>query len=181
MILTTERLVLRPWEDADAAELYEYAKDPRVGPSAGWPPHTSVKDSLGVIRTVLSEPETYAVCLKGGGAVGSIGLMVGKQSHLGLPDTEAEIGYWLGVPFWGRGLIPEAVRAMMKYAFEDLGMQTLWCGYYDGNDKSRRVQEKCGFRYHHTTENEPVPIMGEVRTDHISRITRAEWLALQTE
>ena len=64
MELITERLILRPWKDTDAESLYEYAKDPRVGPIAGWPVHTSVENSLDIIRTVLSAPETYAVCLK---------------------------------------------------------------------------------------------------------------------
>lgn len=102
MELTTERLLLRPWLESDAESLYEYAKDPRVGPIAGWPIHTSVENSREIIREVLSEEETYAVCLKETGkAVGSIGLMVGKASNLNLPDTEGEIGYWIGVPFWG--------------------------------------------------------------------------------
>ena len=148
MILTTDRLILRPWEETDAEDLYEYAKDERIGPPTGWPAHTSVGESRGIIRTVLSEPETYAVCLKEDGrAIGSIGLMIGKQSNIGLPDTEAEIGFWIGVPFWGRGLIPEAVREISRYAFEDLHLETLWCGYFEGNDKSKRVQEKCGFIY----------------------------------
>ena len=47
----------------------------------------------------------------------------------------------------GRGLVPEAVREVLRHAFEDLGMRCVWAGYYYGNDKSRRVQEKCGFRY----------------------------------
>ena len=61
MILETERLILRPWEDKDAEELYRYAKDPQVGPSAGWPPHTSVENSLEIIHSVFAEPETCAV------------------------------------------------------------------------------------------------------------------------
>ena len=65
MILKTERLLLRPWNESDAESLYEYAKDPRVGPVAGWPVHTGVENSREIIRTVLSAPETYAVCLKG--------------------------------------------------------------------------------------------------------------------
>ena len=126
MVLTTDRLILRPWDEADAEDLYEYAKDERIGPPTGWPAHTSVGDSRNIIRTVLSAPETYAVCLKEDGrAIGSVGLMVGKQSNIGLPDTEAEIGYWIGVPFWGRGLIPEAVREIIRYAFEDLHLEAL--------------------------------------------------------
>ena len=64
MQLTTERLILRPWTETDAEDLYRYAKDDRVGPTAGWPPHSSVDNSAEIIRTVFSAPETYAVCLK---------------------------------------------------------------------------------------------------------------------
>ena len=62
--IVTERLILRPWQESDAESLYKYARDPEIGPIAGWPPHTSVEDSLNVIRTVFSAPETYAVVLK---------------------------------------------------------------------------------------------------------------------
>ena len=176
MIFETERLILRPWEETDAESLYEYAKDDRVGPIAGWPPHTSVENSREIIRTVLSGPETYAVCLKEDNrAIGSIGLMVGKQSNIGLPDTEGEIGYWIGVPFWGQGLIPEATREIIRYAFEDLQLETLWCGYFVGNEKSRRVQEKCGFTYHHTNRDIHWRAMDDIRTEHITRLSREEW------
>lgn len=176
MILQTERLILRPWCDADAENLYEYAKDDRVGPIAGWSPHTSVENSREVIRDVLSAEETYAVCLKEDNkAIGSIGLMIGKQSNLDLPENEGEIGYWIGVPFWGRGLIPEAMRELIRRAFDDLYLQTLWCGYFDGNEKSKRCQEKCGFVYHHTNKDVPWKPMGDIRTERITRLTREEW------
>lgn len=57
-VLQTERLILRPWEDDDAKELFRYAKDPDIGPIAGWPPHTNVENSREIIRDVLSAPET---------------------------------------------------------------------------------------------------------------------------
>ena len=177
MILTTDRLVLRPWEESDAESLYEYAKDDRVGPIAGWPVHTSVENSRDIIRDILSAPGTFAVCLKEDGkAIGSIGLMMGEHSNIGLPDNEAEIGYWIGVPFWGRGLIPEAVREIIRYAFEDLQLETLWCGYFEGNDKSKRVQEKCGFTYQYTNTDAEWVMMMDRRTEHISRLTREEWM-----
>ena len=178
MLLKTERLLLRPWEEADAEECYKYAKDPRVGPIAGWPVHTSVEHSREIIKTVLSAPETYAVVLKATGLpVGSIGLMLGKASNIGLPDTEGEIGYWIGVPYWGQGLMPEAVRELMRYGFEELALEKLWCGYFDGTEQSKRVQEKCGFRYHHTKENVPCAIEGVLRTEHIRCISKQEWLS----
>lgn len=173
----TSRLILRPWDESDAETLYQYAKDPEVGPIAGWPPHTSVENSREIIRNVLAVPGTYAVCLKDDNkAIGSVGLLIGDKSNIaGLSNSEAEIGYWIGVPFWGRGLIPEAVSYLMKYAFEILDMKRLWCGYFDGNIKSKRVQEKCGFRYVRTHSNKPWPLMNDVRTEHITCITREEW------
>ena len=176
-ILETRRLVLRPWRETDAASLYEYARNPNIGPIAGWPVHTSIENSREIIRDVLAVDGNYAVTVKPTDeAVGSIGLMVGPASNLLLPASEAEIGYWIGEPFWGRGYTPEATRELMRHAFEDLGMTTLWCGWFDGNDKSRRVGEKCGFR-HVRTEQKYWPLIGQTVTQHISRLTRDEWAA----
>lgn len=176
MILKTERLILRPWKKSDAENLYKYAKDDRVGPIAGWSPHTSVENSREIIENVLSAEETYAVCLKEDNlAIGSIGLMRGKESNLDLPENEGEIGYWIGVPFWGRGLIPEAARELIRHAFADLKLETLWCGYFDGNEKSKRAQEKCGFIYHRTNKNIHWELMNDIRTEHITRLTKEEW------
>lgn len=176
MTLETERLILRPWRESDAESLYEYAKDPEVGPIAGWPVHTSVENSLEIIRTVFADDLTFAVTLKGEDkAIGSIGLMIGEKSNLKLPDNEGEIGYWIGVPYWGQGLIPEAVRKLQEIAFKELGLTTLWCGYFDGNVKSKRAQEKCGFTYHHTNKDAPWPLMNDIRTEHVTCLTKEQW------
>lgn len=178
MTFTTERLILRPWEEADAESLYEYAKDSRIGPIAGWPVHTSVENSLEIIKNVLSAPETYAVCLKSDNrAIGSIGLIPPMQSHTEAAEDEVEVGYWIGVPFWGNGYIPEAVREMQRHAFEDLGYNAMWCGYYDGNEKSKRCQEKCGFKYHHTEKDKPCALMGDVRTEHFTYLKKEQWIS----
>ena len=140
MILEIGRLYLRPWKESDAEELYKYAKDPAVGPAAGWPVHTSFPSNA-----------------KGAAA------------------AEYEIGYWIGVPYWGQGLIPEAVRRIQQYAFEELGCTALWCGYFNGNEKSRRVQEKCGFVYHHIEADKPWPAMGDIRTEHFTYLTKSQW------
>ena len=133
MQLTTERLILRPWAETDAEDLYRYAKDDRVGPIAGWPPHSSVENSADIIRTVFSAPETYAVCPKEDNrAIGSIGLMIGAQSDKEIPDTEGEIGYWIGVPFWGKGLIPEAARELIRHGFGDLELDKYGAGASTG-------------------------------------------------
>ena len=173
MILQTERILLRPWREEDAEELFKYASDALVGPPAGWQPHTSVEYSREIIRGVLGAPETYAVCLKADGKpIGSIGF---HRADLAELEDEYELGYWIGRPFWGQGLIPEASREMLRHAFEDLGMNRIWCGHYDGNIKSRRVQEKLGFVYHHTTEGIEVKQMNEIRTGHVMLLTRETW------
>ena len=111
MIMETKRLILRPWKENDAESLYQYAKDPAVGPIAGWPVHTSIDNS----------------------------------------------------------------RELIHHAFVDLRLENLWCGYFEGNEKSRRVQEKCGFTYHHTEKGIHWKLMNDIRTEHITRLTRKEW------
>ncbi|MGI5979651.1 MAG: GNAT family N-acetyltransferase [Oscillospiraceae bacterium] len=180
MILETKRLILRPWAEEDAKELFRYAQDPRIGPAAGWPAHTSVEESREIICSgALSEPETYAVVLRETGKpVGSVGII--RPPRVSSPaEDEAEIGYWIGVPYWGQGLIPEAVRELLRRCFAELGCSAVWCGYYDGNEKSKRVQEKCDFRYHHTEKDVPCPLMGDIRTEHFTRIERGEWELLR--
>ena len=179
MLFVTERLLLRPWMESDAESLYEYAKDPDIGPAAGWPPHVSIENSREIIKTILSEPENYAVCLmRDNRAIGSIGFHKPTQTKTKMSEKELEIGFWIGKPFWGNGYIPEAVRILLKYAFRDLGCDAVWCGYYDGNEKSKRTQEKCGFIYHHTEKDKPNKIMGDLRTENYNRLTKEEWEAI---
>ena len=176
-MLKTERLILRRWEESDAEDLFEYAKDPDVGPIAGWPAHQSVEESRDVIKNVFNGREIYAICLKTDRkAIGAIELKLNGFTDMTDRDDECELGYWIGKPFWGQGMMPEAAREMLRHAFEDLGMTRVWCGYYDGNTKSRRVQEKCGFRYQWTTPDVDVPLMHEKRIGHVNSLTRDEWL-----
>ena len=142
--IETERLILRPWREDDAENLYRWASDPLVGPAAGWPAHTSVEDSRNVLRTILMKPDTWAVTLRGSDEpVGSVGIF---PCSCALADRQPEIGYWLARPCWGRGYIPEAVRALTELCFEG-GAEAVWISHFPHNAKSRRVIEKCGFRY----------------------------------
>lgn len=180
MILSTKRLTLRRWKEEDADSLYEYAKDPEVGPIAGWPPHNNIEESLDVIKNVLNGAECYAICEKGSDkAIGAVELKLNGHTDMTERDDECELGYWLGKPFWGRGYMPEAVRELIRHGFEDLGMTTIWCGYYDGNQKSKRVQEKVGFVFHHTCNEVPVPLLNEIRVDHRNYMTKEQWSKLK--
>ena len=123
MTLETPRLRLRALEDSDAEALYLLARDPRVGPIAGWPPHRDLADSRRILHDILQTEESYAIVLKATGAViGSIGLR--RDSDLASGEGERELGYWLGVPFWGKGYMPEAAKEVLRHAFEDLKLQT---------------------------------------------------------
>ena len=169
-------MILRRFEERDAEDVFAYAKDPDVGPIAGWPPHQSVEESRDVIRNVLNGAEAYAICLKSDErAIGAIELKLKGHTDFTGREDECELGYWLGKPFWGQGIMPEAAREMLRHAFEDLGMRKVWCGYYDGNERSKRVQEKVGFVYQWTTPDVDVPLMKEKRIGHVNALTREEW------
>ena len=180
MILTTKRLLLRPWTEEDAESLFEFAKNPDVGPIAGWPPHKSIEESLSIIRNVLNGAECFAICEKDDPkAIGAIELRLKGNTDKTDRDDECELGYWIGKPFWGRGYMTEAAEELLRRGFEDLGMTTIWCSYADGNLRSKRVQEKAGFLYHHTSYNVPAPLMNEIRTGHTNYITKEHWLSIR--
>ena len=175
-MIETDRLILRPWQDTDAEALFRYASDPDIGPIAGWPPHTSVENSLEIIRTVFAAPETYAVVLKETNEpIGCCGIMFSNSLHTAdMQPNEAEIGYWIGKPYWGQDLIPEAVKSLLSRCFNELGLVSVWCGYYEGNGKSKRVCEKCGFKFHHTNHDVVSPL-GDKRTEHFYLMTKGDY------
>lgn len=172
----TERLILRPWRQSDAPCLYKYASDPDVGPAAGWNVHTSLENSREIIDNVLSALGTFAVVHKASGeAIGSIGIF--KTDAQGAEEGELEVGFWIGKPYWGQGLIPEAVHALLSYCFGKLGCGRIWCGYFEGNEKSHRCQEKCGFLPHHT-EDVFWKITGENKKVNFMTITAERFASL---
>jgi len=129
-----------------------------------------------VIRNVFQGKEAYAICLKTDGkAIGAIELKLKGHTDLSDRDDECELGYWLGKPFWGQGMMPEAVKEILRHAFEDIGMAKVWVGYYEGNTQSKRVQEKAGFRCQWKSEGVDVPLMHEKRTEYVSSMTKDQW------
>lgn len=148
--IETERLVLRPFIESDLDDFYEYASVEGVGEMAGWHHHESIEKSQEILDIFIDEDKTFAICLKENGKViGSLGI---EKYSLEEKLTEfdgyrgREIGFVLSKDYWGRGLIPEAVRAVVDYLFKDLDFDFLLCGYYNFNTQSKKVQEKCGFK-----------------------------------
>lgn len=145
--LETERLILRPWAYADLEDLFEYASVPGVGEMAGWPHHTSREASGQILDMFIRGKKTFALELKENGKViGSLGLEE-PDPEPAVPGAGREIGYVLSKDYWGRGLMPEAVNAVIRYCFDTLCFDWLTCGHFLRNDRSRRVIEKCGFLY----------------------------------
>jgi len=146
--IETKRLILRPWRETDLEDLYTYASVPGVGEMAGWSHHKSAEESKMILDMFIRHKKTFALELKESGRViGSLGLE--EQD----PDPEKgqkigrEIGYVLSKDYWGHGLMPEAVKAVIAYCFSALNWDYLTCGHFLRNSQSRRVVEKCGFQY----------------------------------
>ena len=171
--LETDRLILRPFTPDDAQELYAYASHPEVGPPAGWAPHTDVAESRRVIETIFLPADTLAVVRRADGRlIGSAGFVGKHRTELGEPSEE--VGYSLARDCWGQGLIPEAVEAILRHAFGELGYAAIWAAYYDGNRKSKRVMQKCGMTYR-LSRTEAVEQLGETRLAHYFAVTKREW------
>lgn len=149
LVLQTERLVLRPFCQADLDDFYEYASQEGTGERAGWSHHTSIDESQRILNTFISEDKTLAIVYKHNNKViGSLGVekysMEDKLTEFdGLLGRE--IGYVLSRDYWGQGLMTEAVKAVIDHLFDVCNLDFLTCGYYDFNVQSKSVQEKCGF------------------------------------
>lgn len=146
MDYSSKRLLLRPWEDADAGTLFEYASDPQVGPMAGWAPHKSLGESLEIIRTVFHNDTTWAIVLRETNQV--IGAMgYGPSCECSLPSREGEptVGYWIAKPYWNSGYCTEALSLMIRIIKETTAITSLISGHFIDNPASGRVMEKCGF------------------------------------
>lgn len=146
--LRTERLLLRPWRETDLDDFYGYASVEGVGQMAGWLPHKSREESKAILSSFISEKKTFALEYEGK-VIGSIGIETYKEEHY--PELAnlagREIGYALSKEYWGRGLMPEAVQAVIPYLFEETKLDFILVGHFSWNRQSARVIEKCGFRY----------------------------------
>ena len=141
--LETKRLRLRPLKITDAARVQEYAGDLRVAEMTALIPHP-YPDGLAEEwirdRTPQSDP-IFAIALREDDElIGVIGIHPEPNGPI------AEIGFWIAVPFWGRGYCTEAAREVLRFSFEDLELQRVFAGHFAGNEASGRVQEKIGMK-----------------------------------
>ena len=122
-----------------------------------------------VIREIFSNGHTWALELKETGhVIGCMGYYPYGESNIEIGEQDVEVGYWIGKPYWNKGLCTEALRAMIDYCFKRRGIKNIWADFFVDNPASGRVMEKCGFRdtgrtnilsklYH--SESRPVKIM----------------------
>lgn len=146
--LKTQRLILRPWRETDLEDFYEYAKVDGVGQMAGWLPHESKETTQMILDSFITHKKTFAL-ERNGKVIGSLGIENYKEDEF--PEFAQlrgrSIGYVLSKDYWGQGLMPEAVQAVINYAFNTLQLDFLLVSHFIRNSQSRRVIEKCGFSY----------------------------------
>lgn len=148
VVINTARLTIRPWRQADLDDFYEYASVEGVGEAAGWPHHTDKNASAAVLADFIGEGEVFALEYRENGKViGSLGVhKVHPYTHEYDRYVMREIGYVLSKEYWGKGLMTEAVSAVIDYLFTQTDIELLICGHFTENGRSRRVIEKCGFK-----------------------------------
>lgn len=172
--LETNRLLLRPFRWTDLDDFYEYAKNPDVGPNAGWPPHQSREDSEKILKVFMEGDEVLAIVWKGNNKViGSLGL---HKDQLRSTEDVKMLGYVLSEDYWGKGITTEAAKTVIKYAFEDMGLAMVTVHHYDYNVRSRRVIDKCGFLYEGTLRHATKLYNGNTYDLVCYSLTKDEWM-----
>ena len=177
-VIETGRVLLRPWTEADADSLYRYASSPNVAYWSGWKAHESVSESLRVIRNLYIPDGTLAICLSPSGTpVGAV--TAARMSPPGEDPVDGDfvLDAWLGMPFWNRGYMTEVTKAVVRRCFLKLGAARVWASFREGNARSRRVLEKCGFRFGRIVRNRYDPVFDNFFDSFLYTITRDEWQA----
>jgi putative acetyltransferase len=171
--IETERLIIRPFKESDLDDFFEYAKSPNVSPSAGWKPHETIEESQYILERFINGEEVMAIVYKANGKViGSVGMHKDEKRSI---DTAKMIGYVLSENYWGRGLMTECVRAVLDAVFVKTDLNIVSVMHFPFNVRSRRVIEKCGFRYEGTLRLSYRKYNGEILDEVCYSILRSEW------
>jgi RimJ/RimL family protein N-acetyltransferase len=142
--LTTTRLILRPYSEADIPELVPLIGSREVAATTGRIAHPYTERHARDFLVMASDPDKIwlAITLPSDGRqIGGVGLRVDRQHQ------HAELGYWLGVPYWGKGYATEAAHEMMRYGFEVLQVHRICASYFRSNEASGRILKKLGMSH----------------------------------
>ena len=178
--LITKRLVLRPWKQDDLDDFFEYASVDGVGQMAGWKPHENKQETQKILDSFIEHKKTFALEYQGK-VIGSLGIeLYNEERFPEFADLKCrEIGYVLSKAYWGNGFMPEAVNEVLRYLFEDAGLDVIFCGHFLSNHQSARVQEKCGFRHYAYGKYETK--FGTVEDDELNILTKNDYATRQKE
>lgn len=174
IVFRTERLTLRPFCQADLDDLYNCASVDGVGQMAGWKPHESKEESQVILDLFVYGRKNFALeyC---GKVIGSLGIEQYDEARF--PEFEdkkcCEIGFVLAKEYWGKGLMPEALNEVIRFLFEEMGLDLILCGYFLWNERSRRVQEKCGFKYYQSGMRKTST--GTIEEEAFNILTKEDW------
>lgn len=178
VILKTERLLIRPWRQSDLDDFYSYASVDGVGQMAGWKPHESKEESKIILDMFISHKKTFALEYQGK-VIGSVGIEKYNESHF--PEFEnkkcREIGYVLSKEYWGQGLMPEALKEVIRFLFENANLDVIFCGHFLWNEQSHRVQEKSGFKHYAFDTYETA--FGTTEENEVNILKREDWVLQQ--
>ena len=145
-------ITLRKWQESDEESLAKYANNNNIARflTDAFPHPYSLDDAKAYISSVKDENPTKCFAIDfNGEAIGSIGIFPQSDVH----KRNAEIGYYIAEEFWGQGIIPEAIRQIVKYGFETFDITRIYARPYGHNIKSQRVLEKSGFTLEARFEN----------------------------
>ncbi len=177
LTLTTSRLILRPWKLSDLDDFYEYASVDGVGQMAGWLPHENKEVSVRILKDFIEGKKTFALVYQNK-VIGSLGIEKYNEAELKEFDPlfARELGFVLSKDYWGKGLMSEAVQEVVRYLFEDEGLDVIFCGHFVSNHQSKRVQEKNGFHFYKkilfTTR------FNTVEETNLNLLYREEWMKM---
>ena len=174
--LKTPRLTLRPFKESDLDDFFYYASVDGVGQMAGWSPHKNKEESQAILNHFIEEKKTFAL-ERDGKVIGSLGIeLYSEKNFPEFSDKKCrEIGYVLSKEYWGQGLMAEAVSEAIRFLFEEIGLDVIFCGHFISNRQSARVQEKCGFRHYSYGVYETR--FGTFEDDETNILTKEEWLS----
>lgn len=161
----THNLIYRAFNIRDTDEVFEMTSQNDIGYWCGWYPHQTKEDTIKAINSFWKLINCKAIIDS------DINKIVGCISVTQQNSNSVEIGYWLGKQYRHKGYITQAVKETIDECFKDDNIDTIYCGYFAGNDASKKVNDRCGFKYDKTTEVF-VPAFNEYRNEIITKITK---------
>lgn len=190
-IFETEELYLRLVEEKDAQDIFEYAQDAETGPKAGWPPHKSVDETLGLIKFWLSadcKEEQYVIVLKSENkVVGTMGVVnlnkkikdeknIAVKNFISEGKNVYEIGVTISKNYWGKGICTKTLKEMIKYLFEIRHADVVVATHYQQNIASEKVQMKNNLKQIYKYERDSAWWTTSCKTMIVRAISKNEWL-----